>query len=68
MVKMSSECDKCGEHALECKCELIEMNKMRIENLKRQKFHLEKFFSWTTAHPDENVDEIALDKPEEILI
>ena len=65
---MSGECNICGEHCLDCKCELIEMNKMRIENLKRQKFYLEKFFPWTASHPDENVDEIALEKLEEVLI
>jgi len=41
---------------------------MRIQNLKHQKFYLEKFFPWTTAHPDEITDEIALEKLEEVLI
>lgn len=65
---MSGECDKCGEHCLDCKCELIEINRMRIENLKNQKFYLEKFFPWTCSHPDENVDQIALERLEEILV
>lgn len=65
---MSGECDKCGEHCLECQCELIEINKMRIENLKHQKFYLEKFFPWASSNPEENVDEIALQKLEEVFM
>lgn len=63
---MNEEYDKCDEIALECKCELIEINKMRIENLKRQKFYLEKFFPWTCG-PYED-DEIALQKLEEVFM
>ncbi len=56
---MSSEGDKCGDRCLNCKCELIEMNKMRIENLKHQKFYLEKFFPWTCG-PYEDEDEVVM--------
>lgn len=50
---MSGECDDCGEHATECECELIKMNKMRIANINHQIFYLEKFFPWTCGPYDQ---------------
>lgn len=46
---MSGECEKCHEHCLDCKCELIEMNEMRIKNLQHQKFFLDKWFPGTCS-------------------
>lgn len=37
--RMSGECDKCGEHALECKCELNSWKLARAKEINNNKFY-----------------------------
>ena len=47
---MSGECDKCGEHALECNCgEMKEIMQMKRKNLENQNTMIDKFWPWLAS-------------------
>lgn len=47
---MKSECDKCGENALECSCEeMKEMMQLKRKNLENQNAMIDKFWPWVAS-------------------
>jgi len=55
---MSGECDKCGEHATECKCEdMKELAKSMRTNLERQNTLMDKIWPWLGTLQVEDDDE-----------
>lgn len=53
-MKMSSECDKCGEHCLECKCNVTSI--ARIEKLENEVNELYKIIERLQNRFDEHVE------------
>lgn len=55
---MSGECETCGEHCLDCRCDdMKEIIKMKRRNLEFELKYMSECFPYLTGYPYEDEDE-----------